>query len=79
MKLTKQLAAANKENNENLDKILALEKTCKQLAMDKEKSKLRIQKLIQRKGKFDSGFKTCKNCGKEFNDKENFNWSCRMH
>ena len=47
--------------------------------MDKEKSKLRIQKLIQRKGKFDSGFKTCKACSKEYNEKENFNWSCRQH
>ena len=40
---------------------------------------MRIQKLIQRKGKFDSGFKTCKNCNKEYNEKENFNWSCRVH
>lgn len=47
--------------------------------MEKEKSKLRIQKLIQRKGKFDSGFKTCKNCSKEFSEKENFNWSCKTH
>ena len=23
--------------------------------------------------------KTCKNCTKEFNEKENFNWSCRTH
>ena len=47
--------------------------------MDKEKSKVRIQKLIQRKGKFDSGLQTCKKCGKEFNEKENYNWSCRTH
>ena len=56
-----------------------MQKTVKQLGLEKEKSKLRIQKLIQRKGKFDSGFKTCKNCGKEYPEKENYNWSCRMH
>lgn len=47
--------------------------------MEKEKSKLRIQKLIQRKGKFDSGIQTCKKCGREFTEKENFKWSCRIH
>ena len=41
--------------------------------------KARITKLISRKGKFDSGLKTCKNCGKEYNEKENFNWSCTQH
>ena len=29
VKLSKQLASANKDNNENMDKILTLEKTCK--------------------------------------------------
>ena len=79
MKLSKQLAQANKENNEQAEEILTFQKTVKQLAMEKEKSKLRIQKLIQRKGKFDSAFKTCKKCSKEFTEKENFNWSCRQH
>ena len=78
-KLNKQVAQVNKENNEHLEEILALQKTSKQLYMDKEKSKLRIQKLIQRKGKFDSGMLTCKNCGREYNEKENFKWSCRTH
>ena len=32
--------------------------------------KARITKLISRKGKFDSGLKTCKNCGKDYNEKE---------
>lgn len=41
--------------------------------------KRNIVKLVQRKGKFDSDAKVCKNCNKEFNEKENFNWSCRVH
>ena len=78
-KLQKQLADLYKENNDQGEEILNLQKSCKQLVMDKEKSKARIQKLIQRKGKFDSGLQTCKKCSKEFNENENYNWSCRTH
>ena len=40
---------------------------------------MRIQKLIQRKGKFNSGYKTCKNCNREYDERENYNWSCKQH
>lgn len=56
-----------------------LDKQNKTLLYDRDKSKQRIQKLMQRKGKFDSGIKSCKKCNKEYNEKENFNWSCRTH
>ena len=46
---------------------------------EREKMKLRITKLKNRKGKVDHGIKMCRNCGKEFPEKENFNWSCRTH
>jgi hypothetical protein len=49
------------------------------LSDEREKLKLRVTKLAARKGNFNTGFKTCKNCTKEFNEKENFNWSCRVH
>ena len=39
----------------------------------------RIKKLKQKKGKFDIQQKTCRNCGKDFTEKENFAWSCRVH
>jgi len=78
-KLTKQQGLLNKENNDLKDDLLGHVKAIKQLHNDKEKQKLRIQKLIQRKGKFDVGFKTCKNCTKEYNEKENMKWSCRQH
>ena len=43
-----------------------LKKERKHLVSERDKNKARIQKLIQRKGKFDSGTKTCKNCHFEF-------------
>lgn len=46
---------------------------------EREKMKQRITKLKNRKGKVDHGIKMCRNCGKEFHEKENFNWSCRTH
>ena len=38
-----------------------------------------IDRLRTKKGKIESGIKTCGVCGKEFSDQENFNWSCRIH
>ena len=34
---------------------------------------------MQKKGKFESGLKTCKVCMKEYREKENMNWSCTQH
>ena len=39
----------------------------------------RIKKLKLRRGKYDNNLKICKNCGREYNEKENFAWSCRTH
>lgn len=41
--------------------------------------KVRIVKIKNRKGKVDMGIKNCKKCGKEYNEKDNFKWSCRTH
>lgn len=54
------------------------EKQNRQLVAERDKLRIRVQKLIKRKGK-DPGLRQCKNCNNEFNDKENFNWSCRTH
>ena len=64
--------------NETNEK-LKLEKALKASIDEREKMKLRIVKLKNRKGKVDQGIKMCRNCGKEFHEKENFNWSCRTH
>ena len=46
---------------------------------EREKLKVRIIRLIAKKGNFQQGIKTCKNCTNEYNEKENYNWSCRNH
>lgn len=46
---------------------------------EKDKMRARIIKLRNRKGKVDVGIKTCKNCGNEFHESSNFNWSCSIH
>ena len=56
-----------------------MDKTNKKLVDESSKMRARITKLLSRKGKFDSGLKTCRNCGKDYNEKENFNWSCTQH
>jgi hypothetical protein len=49
------------------------------LSQEQTKLKFRMQKILQRKGKMESGIKICGRCGKEYNEKENYNWSCRTH
>ena len=41
--------------------------------------KNRIVKLKSRKGRENVGIKQCKKCHKEYMEKENFKWSCKMH
>jgi len=65
--------------NELWEKQNVLEREKKNLIAEREKMRDRLKKLKQRKGKFDVAQKTCKNCGKDFIEKENFNWSCRTH
>ena len=54
-------------------------KKCGILIEERDKMKMRILKLKQRRGKVDLGIKICKNCSKEFHESDNFNWSCRTH
>ena len=35
--------------------------------------------MINRKGKFDAGIKSCNRCKLDYTEKENYNWSCRVH
>lgn len=56
-----------------------LDKANKMLTTERQKMIDRIKKLKSRRGKFDEGSKVCKKCGKDFMEKENFNWSCSTH
>jgi hypothetical protein len=47
------------------------------LKVEREKMKNRIIRIKNRKGKVDLGQKLCKNCSKEYDEKDNLNWSCR--
>lgn len=67
------------QNEELVNRLLESEKQQKILHEDKEKLKQRIAKMAKRGGRIDNQSKTCGKCGKEFNEKENFNWSCRTH
>ena len=43
--------------------------------------KKRLDKIKTNKkmGRIDHLLKICKNCQKEYNERENYNWSCRTH
>ena len=56
-----------------------MDKQVKQLIAERQKMVDRIKKLKSRRGKFEEGSKVCKKCGKDFLEKENFNWSCSTH
>jgi hypothetical protein len=58
-----------------LDKV---EKINALLIEEKNKMKERMAKLKARRGK-NLDFKICKRCGKDFDERENYNWSCRTH
>lgn len=36
-------------------------------------------KIKNRKGRIDLGVKICKICTREYNETDNFNWSCQTH
>ena len=77
--MEKELKEKTEEANLNHDAKVQLEKEKKSLIIDREKMKDRVKKLKSRKGKFDDQEKVCKNCGKDYTETENFNWSCRTH
>ena len=55
------------------------EQLAKSLDMERKKLKQRCIKLRERRGLFVKNLQVCKNCGKEYNEDANFNWSCRTH
>mmetsp|Transcript_11619 Transcript_11619/g.17610 ORF Transcript_11619/g.17610 Transcript_11619/m.17610 type:complete len:92 (-) Transcript_11619:874-1149(-) len=49
-----------------------------QVTNERDALKMKLQKMKQRKV-VDVSSKLCVNCGADFNDKENYNWSCQVH
>lgn len=77
--LDREMKKKTEEANDAFEQKVTLEKEKKLLIAEREKMKERIKKLKQRKGRFDIAQKVCKNCGKDYLEKENYNWSCRTH
>ncbi len=77
--LLKQLQLAQEENKSQWEKTKSLEKKLKEFETESKKLKLQIIRLKLRKGRSENMSKICKNCSKEYAEKENFNWSCRTH
>ena len=77
--MDKDLKLMTDQSNAHFDAKVLLEKEKKSLITDREKMKERVKKLKQRRGKFDDQEKVCKNCGKDYIETDNFNWSCRTH
>lgn len=51
----------------------------KALTEERDLLKRTVGKMLQRMGKNPNEIRICKNCSKEYREKENFNWSCRIH
>ena len=78
-KLTAQIQTLSEQRDKLEEDLHKLTKDLQMLQDEKEKMRARIVKLRNRKGKVDLGIKTCKNCAKEFHEKNNLNWSCHLH
>ena len=63
---------------EVFEQLYQKEKICKGFVDEARKMKNRIAQLKKKKGHFEQS-KICKSCLKDFDDSNNFNWSCRTH
>lgn len=76
--LEKGIRELEKELEAKTTEYEKLEKKYRQAMDEKEKMRQRIIKMKIRKIA-NPNQKLCKNCGKEYLETENFNWSCRTH
>lgn len=61
-----------------MEELAAISKTLLSVTNEKEKLRMKIMKLRKRRI-IDFNQKICKNCGKEYLENDNYNWSCRTH
>jgi len=63
---------------ESVDELFRAQKTISNLSIELDNINLKVAKLRARKN-IDLNRKMCQNCNKEYNEKENLNWSCCTH
>jgi len=56
-----------------------IDKKLKDVSENRDKLKQKMKKYRARRARYDAETKTCKKCGKEYSESDNFNWSCRTH
>ena len=78
-RLEEKLRAMRDENTALAETLMKTQKMAKVLTDERDAAKKNVTRLLNRKGKFESGAKVCNNCKVEYLEKENFNWSCRTH
>ena len=79
-KVSLQLIKLNEKYQSAMNELYAKTGIIKNQMTECAGLKERIQLLRKKKGNMHAdSSKICKNCNKDFNDKENFNWSCRTH
>ncbi len=76
--IEKNLREREKEMEQRSLEYDKLDKKFRQTVDEKEKMRQRIVKMKVRKIT-NPNQKLCKNCGREYLETENFNWSCRTH
>ena len=73
-----ELKDLRKQKEELTEDTQRAEKQINVLNNEREKMRIKIGKLKRRRN-VDLNQKICKNCGLEYLEPENFNWSCRTH
>lgn len=51
----------------------------RKMTEERDAVKKHLNKLLAKQNKWNSQVRICGNCTFEYNEKENFNWSCRVH
>ena len=77
--MDEKLREALSENEKHVNQVNKQEKEIKTLKDYLDKLKQHLKKKMIKGKMVDNGIRQCKNCLKEYSEKENYNWSCRVH
>lgn len=79
-KLQKELSSTVEQREEYRAKLSSLEKNYKDLTESYEKMRQKLKQWKQRGKQYgENEEKTCIKCRKTFTERENYNWSCKVH